>query len=115
MKSHRPASGALDACARWHERHITFDDALGPRVDVTGKGFTPEVLDKVRALNDVAEVHAENGRVNIRLTHAIEVAPIVSLLVHSGAGIEEVRKGSANLEETFLTLMNNREEEEAVA
>jgi len=86
--------------------------AGGPRVDITGKGFSPELLDKIRALPDVAETRSENGKLNIRLKQSIEVAPIISLLVHGGAGIEEVRKGSANLEETFLALMNNGDEEE---
>jgi ABC-2 type transport system ATP-binding protein len=33
------------------------------------------------------------------------MGPLVSLLVHAGAEIEEVRRGKASLEDVFLTLM----------
>ncbi|MEW5827418.1 MAG: ABC transporter ATP-binding protein [Chloroflexota bacterium] len=89
--------------------------AGGPRVEITGRGFTPELLDKVRSLPDVTEASSENGKLTIRLGQAIETGPIVNLLVTHGAEIEEVRKGKANLEETFLTLMNEETSEEAQA
>ncbi len=88
------------------------EQAGGPRLEVMGTRFTPELVNRIRAMPDVAEAQSENGRLNIRLTRAIEAAPIVSLLVQGGAEVEEVRKGSANLEETFLALMNDGEDEE---
>jgi ABC-2 type transport system ATP-binding protein len=89
------------------------EQAGGPRLEVAGRGFTPDVVEKIRGMADVADVQSENGRLNIHLARAIEVAPIVSLLVQGGAEIEEVRRGSANLEETFLALMNDVNSEEA--
>lgn len=91
------------------------EQAGGPRVEVAGKGFSSELVAQIRAMPDVAEAQSENGRLNIRLRRAVETGPIVSILVHGGAEIEEVRKGSANLEETFLALMADGENEEAGA
>ncbi len=84
--------------------------AGGPRVEISGDSFPPDVVDAVRKLAYVSDAQAENGKMNIQLTQRIDVAPIVKLLVDKGVGIEEVRKGSANLEETFLTLMNEGEQ-----
>ena len=91
------------------------EQAGGVRVDITGTKFSSEVLDKIRALDDVSKIRSENGKLIIRLKQAIEIAPLISMLVHAGAKIEEVRKNSANLEETFISLVNNGDEEEATA
>ena len=37
-----------------------------------------------------------------------EIGPLVSLIVHEGADVEEVRRGKANLEDVFLTLMEEQ-------
>jgi len=86
------------------------EQAGGPRVDVTGSNFSETAIDQIRQVEQVAEAHPENGKLVIRLKEAGAIAPLVSILVHAGAQIEEVRKDNATLEETFMTLMDNSEE-----
>lgn len=76
-----------------------------PRMEVFGRGFTEEVLTSLRTRPEVAAVEWQNNHLLIELCGAVDVAPIVSLLVNSGAAVEEVRRANASLEEVFLTLM----------
>jgi ABC-2 type transport system ATP-binding protein len=77
----------------------------GPRVEVYGRGFTQVALDQLRSRRDVAAVEAINGHLTIELREEGAASSLVSLLVASGAEIEEVRRGKASLEEVFMTLM----------
>lgn len=79
------------------------------RAEIIGRGFTENVLSTLRARPEVAAVELTNGRLVLRLNEKTDTAPLITLLVSSGAQIEEVRKGDASLEETFLKLV----EEEA--
>jgi ABC-2 type transport system ATP-binding protein len=83
--------------------------AGGPRIDISGRSFSEEALSLLRARPEVAAVEARNGRLVIDLSQESATAPLVSLLVNTGAEVEEVRRGKASLEEVFMTLM----EEEA--
>ena len=77
-----------------------------PQAEVSGDGFTPEVLAQLRARDDIASAQVENGRLTIELAdQQVKMAPIVTALVEAGAQIEEVRRGQASLEEVFLSLM----------
>jgi ABC-2 type transport system ATP-binding protein len=75
-----------------------------PQVVVTGQGFEA-ALAAVRARPDVAGAELENGRLVIELRQPGETAGLVGQLVAAGAQVEEVRKGSASLEEVFLHLV----------
>jgi ABC-2 type transport system ATP-binding protein len=77
----------------------------GPRVEVFGRGFEPLVVERLRARTEVAAVAANNGHLTIDLCQEGAVPSLVSLLVASGAQVEEVRRGNASLEEVFMTLM----------
>lgn len=79
--------------------------AGGPRVEVVGRGFTSLLLDWLRSQPVVSSAHIQGDRLTIILHKRTSVAPLVSVLVRAGVQIEEVRKGSASLEEVFLTLM----------
>jgi ABC-2 type transport system ATP-binding protein len=79
--------------------------AGGPRVEVSGRGFTKEALSLVRSRPEVAAVDANNGHLSIDLCQEATTAPLVSLLVSAGVQVEEVRRGKASLEEVFLMLM----------
>ena len=79
------------------------------RLEITGRGFSEALLARLSKRPEVKETHMENGRLRIVLEGQAETAPLVRLLALNGAEIEEVRKGSASLEEAFLALM--REEE----
>lgn len=76
-----------------------------PRVEVVGRGFTPKLLDGLRSQPLVSSVNIQGEHLTIILHKQTSVAPLVSMLVRAGVQIEEVRKGSASLEEVFLTLM----------
>lgn len=82
--------------------------AGGPRVEIVGKGFTPQVIQQLQAQPQVSGVQMNNSHLTIQLRETTETAPLVTLLVGAGAQIEEVRKGKANLEETFLALVEEK-------
>jgi ABC-2 type transport system ATP-binding protein len=77
----------------------------GPRAEIVGTGFGDGTLDLLRARPEVAQAEVQNGHLVIDLRGETQVAPLVSLIVANGGQIEEVRKGSASLEEAFLALM----------
>ena len=76
-----------------------------PRVEVQGRGFSAELLQLVRGQPYVAAASAHENRLSVELQDSTDPAPLVTLLVDQGAGIEEVRQGAASLEEVFLSLM----------
>ena len=75
-----------------------------PRVEIVGRGFSPEVLDLLRTRPDVKGARARNGTLILDLRPETEAAPLISLLVGAGAEVEEVRRDKASLQEVFLTL-----------
>lgn len=79
--------------------------AGGPRLEVIGTGFTPQVIQQLQAHSLVSNVQLHNHHLTIQLRETTDSAPLVTLMVQAGAQIEEVRKGKANLEETFLALV----------
>ena len=83
-----------------------------PHLEITGSGFTPDVVEAITARPEVSGVEIHNGQMIISLIQAVEAAPFVSLLVANGAQVEEVQKGKASLEETFLALMNEEDKVE---
>lgn len=82
--------------------------AGGQRLEIVGKGFTPQAIQKLQAQPLVSGVQINNSHLTIQLREATETAPLVTLLVEAGVQIEEVRKGKANLEETFLALVEEK-------
>lgn len=81
----------------------------GTRVEVIGRGFTPLLLDCLRSQPQVKAAQVQGDRLSIVLRTNVSVAPLVRLLVRANVEIEEVRKGSASLEEVFLTLMQQEQ------
>ena len=79
--------------------------AGGPRIEIVGSGFTQKLLDWLLTQPPVTSAQIQGDRLTIILRKQISAAPLVSTLVRAGVQIEEVRKGSASLEEVFLTLM----------
>ena len=76
-----------------------------PRVDIFGRGFTPDLVSLLQAQEGVLKVEAQNGHLSIDLKQEIDPAPFISLVVSAGAQVAEVHQGKASLEEVFLTLM----------
>jgi len=80
-----------------------------PRLEVTGRGFTSEVIAALERLPQVEKVARSEGGLTINLKGQSNNADLVHLLVNRGAQIEEVRKVSASLEEAFVTLLKEQE------
>jgi ABC-2 type transport system ATP-binding protein len=81
------------------------DQSRGSRVDIIGRGFSPDLLEQLKGRTEVRNLRTQNGSLSIELNGPVEVAPLVRLLVTGGAEVEEVRKDKANLEEMFLALI----------
>ncbi len=77
----------------------------GTRAEVRGKGFTDDVLARLRGQPGVKVVASNDGRLVLDLGEQVEMSPIVGMLVQQGVAVEEVRKEQASLEEVFLTMM----------
>lgn len=63
------------------------------------------MLTALRGQPEVAHAELRNSHLLIKLRGESRIGPLVSLLVHAGASVEEIRRGKASLEEVFLTLM----------
>ena len=77
----------------------------GPRLEIVGRGFTPQVLQALRARPEVAAAQAHNSHLSVDLTGDVDSSSLVELAVREGVQVHEVRRGKASLEEVFLTLM----------
>lgn len=77
-----------------------------PRLTITGKDFSSQVISDLQTRPEVLSVDKHNTRLSIQLEEMIETAPLVSMLVSAGAQVEEVTKSQSSLEEVFLTLVN---------
>lgn len=79
--------------------------AGSPKIEIVGRGFTQKLLDWLRSQSLVSAAEIQGDRLIINLCKPTSAAPLVRMLVNAGIEIEEVRKGSASLEEAFLTLI----------
>ena len=82
----------------------------GRHIEIVGHGFSDQLLGLLRQRPEVSQVERQNGHLTIELRGESEISPLVSLIVQSGGGIEEVRRGEASLEEVFLTLMEEEKQ-----
>ena len=79
--------------------------AGGPRAEIVGRNFNEAVIASLRQRPEVASAVAHNGHLTVELRGAAEFAPLLDMLVRSGAQVEEVQRGRASLEDAFLDLM----------
>jgi ABC-2 type transport system ATP-binding protein len=77
-----------------------------PQIMISGKNFSPQVISDLQSRPEILSVEQYDNRLTIQLDRIIESAPLVSMLVASGAQIEEVEKSQSSLEQVFLTLVN---------
>jgi len=82
-----------------------------PHVEITGRGFTEQILASLRGQQEVAGIQQQNGSLLIELRGEAETGPLVSLIVQSGGMVDEVRRGESSLEDVFLTLMKENKNE----
>ncbi|MBF6612151.1 MAG: ABC transporter ATP-binding protein [Chloroflexi bacterium] len=80
-----------------------------PQAEIVGQGFNEQTLALLRARPEVAHAELQGDHLTIELRVESRIAPLVSLIVQSGAEIEEVRRGKASLEDVFLTLMGEED------
>jgi ABC-2 type transport system ATP-binding protein len=81
----------------------------GPQAEIVGDGFTEQMLTTLREQPEVVHAEAHNRHLLIEVRGESKMGPLVSLLVHAGASVEEVRRGKASLEDVFLTLMEEEQ------
>ncbi|MBM3941199.1 MAG: ABC transporter ATP-binding protein [SAR202 cluster bacterium] len=77
----------------------------GTEAVVVGGGFHGALVESLRRRPEVAGATASDGRLLLRLNGTPSLAPIVRQIVEAGGDVEEVRRGSASLEDAFLTLV----------
>jgi ABC-2 type transport system ATP-binding protein len=76
-----------------------------PHLVIIGRGFGEGLMTELRARPEVESVASAHGLLDIDLREDVDPAPLVSLIVASGAQVEEVRRSQASLEDVFVTLM----------
>jgi hypothetical protein len=76
-----------------------------PRLEIVGRGFNSEVIELLGKRPEVTHAKTRNGNLLVDLRGDVDTAPLVSLLVESGAEVEEVLRRASSLEAAFLTLM----------
>ena len=74
-------------------------------MDVVGCGFHQDLLNKLRIERGVRSAATNDGRLVLELNEGAKMAPLVRLIVESGAEVEEVRKAQISLEDVFLALI----------
>jgi len=79
-----------------------------PRLEIRGRGFAPGLLEELTSRPDVAAARLDDGGLLVDLHGDTAAAPLVRLVVESGAEVEEVHRSRATLEEAFLNLMGHR-------
>ena len=79
-------------------------------VSITGRGFTEQVISALEMRPEVISAVTNDSSLTLTLSGEQPIAPLITLMVTEGVEIEEIRKGTASLEEAFLKLM----EEESV-
>lgn len=77
----------------------------GHKIEIIGKGFNDNTLASLRTRPEVKNVEFENGRLIIELNGENKIGPLVTLIVQSGAEIEDIDRRGESLEDLFLTLM----------
>jgi len=77
----------------------------GPRVEISGAGFTDAMLVMVRTLPGVTSARVDGRSLLIDLRAAAEVPAVVAALVGAGFQIEGVRNCAGSLEGVFHSLL----------
>jgi ABC-2 type transport system ATP-binding protein len=80
----------------------------GAQAEIFGRGFTIHMVELLRQRPEVEDAQLRNSHLTLALRDDSEIGPLVSLIVREGADVEEVRRGKANLEDVFLTLMEEQ-------
>jgi ABC-2 type transport system ATP-binding protein len=77
----------------------------GHRVEIFGQGFNEKTLTYLQARPEVVRAETQNNHLLIELRDESKTGPLVTLIVQSGAEVEEIKRTGTSLEDLFLTLM----------
>lgn len=88
-------------------------------ISIRGRGFDESSLLPIQRISGVKELQLNPLRdgsmieqeITLRLDRTSSVAPIVSVLVHLGGSVEEVRRSGDSLEQIFLSLMESGDDD----
>ena len=94
--------GKLLASGNPHE--LRFREG-GNKVQICGRGFDEKTLTLLQARPEVQRAELQNDRLLIDLRGESRIGPLVTLIVQSGAEVEDISRAGGNLEDLFLTLM----------
>jgi ABC-2 type transport system ATP-binding protein len=81
----------------------------GHKVEIFGRGFDEKTLTLLQARPEVRRAEIQNSRLMIDLHGESRIGPLVTLIVQSGAEVEDISRGGESLEDLFLTLMQEQE------
>lgn len=76
-----------------------------PKLEIIGGNFNSLALEQLKSRTEVLDFSQQNNRLIINLREPVDTSPLLSSLIGAGVQVDEVRKGKANLEEVFITLM----------
>lgn len=77
-----------------------------PRIRIQGSGLTENVVELLRARQEVEAVETGNGHLLVSLAQGGRVPPLVSFLVRLGVEVEEVTRIGNTLEDGVLSLFH---------
>jgi ABC-2 type transport system ATP-binding protein len=80
----------------------------GPHAEIYGHGFTTQMMGALKQQPGVVYAEQSNNHLSIELREGSDVGPLVHLIVQQGGVVEEVRRGTADLEDVFLALMEEQ-------
>jgi ABC-2 type transport system ATP-binding protein len=75
-------------------------------VSFVGRGLDDRIAAMLRERPEVREVRRKDATLHVELGPGADVSRLVAAMVNAGAGVEEVRKARATLEDLFLDLVD---------
>jgi ABC-2 type transport system ATP-binding protein len=80
----------------------------GARLEIIGCGFTDAIVELVARRREVCRVAQQDGRLWVDLCANAHGAPVVNLVVESGADVEEVRRHPMSIAATYHALQEKQ-------
>ena len=81
----------------------------GQHIEIAGRGFSEATLALLQARPEVERVDIQDSRLTLDLKNESRLGPLITLIVQSGAEVEDISRAGTRLEDLFLTLV--REEQ----
>ena len=81
----------------------------GHRLFIDGEGFSERILSQLSIRSEIQAVHRSSQGLTLDLSNGKKISPLVNWLVGEGVQIEEIRQDKNNLEDVFITLMEEED------